>query len=271
MVAVERDPPALDPGVGALPPFGALPAHLRTVLLAEDNPAFRSFLRGLLATHGFTVHEAADGQEALRLVLEKRPWLILADISMPGLDGFEFCRRVRRHSLVSHTPIVFLSGWDDYRDRQRALQLGADEFLSKQTTSRDLLIRIHLLLHRFSAAGGGGKRRAMEGSLEVVGAPGMLQMWNQSRLTGVCVARSGLDVFEARFRDGEIVAARLGSLQGIEAVHAFLAWHGGVFRFEPRVVAETEPIAPSFDQLLLEGCRLLDETQRDADRGEPAD
>lgn len=263
--AIERDPASLEPGVGNLPPFGSLPAHLRSVLVAEDNATFRRYLRDLLKTHGFTVCEAADGPEALRLVVEKRPWLILADISMPGLGGFELCRRVRAQSLVSHTPFVFLSGWDDYRDRQRGLQLGADEFLSKQTTARELLIRIHLLLQRFSEAGKASARRAVEGSLDFMGAPGMLQMWNQSRLTGVCTVRSGAAAFEARFREGEIVAASLGALTGVEAVYAFLGWKEGHFRFTHSDVAETTPIAVSFDQLLLEGCRLLDEGRRGSD------
>jgi DNA-binding response OmpR family regulator len=259
---IERDPPALEAGTGNLPAFGALPAHLRTVLIAEDNTTFRAYLRGLLTTHGFTVYEASEGQGALRIALEKRPWLILADVSMPGQGGFELCRRVRGHSLISHTPIVFLSGWDDYRDRQRGLQLGADEFLSKQTTARELLIRINLLLQRFSEAGGKGSRRAMEGSIDFIGAPGMLQMWNQSQLSGVCTARSGSAVFEARFHEGDIVAAALGSKQGVEAVYSFLAWHQGTFRFVPGEVAERTPISESFDQLLLEGCRLLDEERR---------
>jgi CheY-like chemotaxis protein len=243
---------------------------LKTVLIVEDNTVFRGFLRGLLKTNGFTIYEAADGHEALRLVLEKRPWLILADVSMPGLGGFEFCRRVRAQSLVSHTPFVFLSGWDDYRDRQRGLQLGADEFLSKQTTGRELLIRIHLLLQRFSDVGGVGARRSVEGSLDFMGAPGMLQMWNQGRLSGVCTVRSGAAAFEARFRDGEIVAASLGDKTGVEAVYAFLGWHQGHFRFTYLDVTDGIPIASSFDQLLLEGCRLLDEERRGPGEGSAA-
>jgi CheY-like chemotaxis protein len=267
--AIERDPPTLAPGLGNLPQFGSLPAHLKTVLLAEDNAVFRGYLRDLLKAHDFTVYEAPDGPEALRLVLEKRPWLILADVSMPGLGGFEFCRRVRAQSLVSHTPFVFLSGWDDYRDRQRGLQLGADEFLSKQTTARELLIRIHLLLQRFSEAGKAGARRVVEGSLDFMGAPGMLQMWNQSRLTGICTVRSGAAAFEARFRGGEIVAASLGDRAGVQAVYAFLAWKEGHFKFTHVEVLEATPVASSFDQLLLEGCRLLDEERREPGDGPP--
>ena len=79
------------------------------------------------------MHEATDGEEGLRVALEHRPWLILTDVRMPGGDGFEFCRRVRSHSLIRQTPLLFLSGWDDYKQRYHGLRLGADDFLSKET------------------------------------------------------------------------------------------------------------------------------------------
>jgi hypothetical protein len=157
---------------------------------------------------------------------------------------------------------VFLSGWDDYRDRQRGIQVGADEFLSKQTPVRELLIRIHLLLQRYSDVGAADSRKpVMEGSIEVVGAAGVLQMWHQGRLSGVCIVRSGTLLFEARFRDGEIVYAGLGDRSGAQAVYGFLGWTRGQFRFVPGEVEAGAPIGETFDQLLLEGCRLLDETR----------
>ncbi len=262
--AALRDPAELASGSGSLPPFSNLPEVLRSVLVADDNAPFRRFLSSVFERHGFRVFEAADGDRALQVALEKRPWLILADVSMPVVDGFELLRRVRGQSLIGHTPFVFLSGWDDYRDRQRGLQLGADEFLSKQTSVRELLIRVHLLLQRFTGAVGGAssRRPVMEGSVELMGAPGLLQMWHQSRQSGVCTARRGNEVFEARIRDGEIVGARLGAESGIRAVYAFLAWDRGQFRFVPGPVEGGEPIGDSFDQLLLEGCRLLDEGRR---------
>ena len=258
--AAGRDPQSLPAGQGSLPPFGALPEMLRSVLIADDNKAFRSFLADVLGRHGFTVYTAGDGEEALARALDKRPWLILADVNMPVMDGFELCRRVRSTTLISHVPFVFLSGWDDYRDRQRGLQLGADEFLSKQTPIRELLIRIHLLLQRYSEVGAASSRKpVMEGNIEVVGAAGVLQMWHQGRLSGVCTVRSGTQLFEARFRDGEIVYAGMGDRSGALAVYSFLGWTRGLFRFAPGDVESGEPIGETFDQLLLEGCRLLDE------------
>src|SRR5450432_1732678 len=142
------DPPGLPASRAALPTFDDIPPVLRQVLIVDDNAVFRGFLRGLLEGQGFTVHEANSGTTGLTVALEKRPWLILTDVRMPGDDGFEFCRKVRSHTLIRQTPLLFLSGWDDYKARSQGLELGADDFVSKETPVRELLIRIQLTLKR---------------------------------------------------------------------------------------------------------------------------
>ena len=101
------DPPDLPASSrSALPSFDDIPEVLRQVLIVDDNAVFRGFLRSLLEGQGFTVYEASHGAAGLTLALEKRPWLILTDILMPGDDGFEFCRKVRSHTLVRQTPLL---------------------------------------------------------------------------------------------------------------------------------------------------------------------
>jgi len=228
-----------------------------------------------LAAQGFKIHEARDGAEAWKLARERRPWLILADLGMPEIDGFEFCRRARANALLRHTPLVFISDSDRYKDRYRALQLGADDFLSKQAPIRELLIRIQLLMTRFSdleSAGHGqgtaAPTGALEGQIEVFGAPRVLQLLNQGRVTGIFTARAdaeGGDATVLGFREGEIVSATCQERSGPEAVYAFLAWDRGRFRFVPRDPGAGTPIAPSVEHLLLEGCRILDESRRPDD------
>jgi hypothetical protein len=93
----------------------------------------------------------------------------------------------------------------------------------------------------------------------------VLQICNQGRLTGIFTARSEEKNLVAvfGFRDGEIIAATAGDQKGPEAVYAFLAWTSGSFKFAPGDPGEGNPIAASVEHLLLEGCRLLDEAQRD--------
>jgi DNA-binding response OmpR family regulator len=243
--------------------FDAVPEVLRTALVVDPEAEYRRGVRDLLVTRGFTVHEAISGEEGLRLALEKRPWLILSEVTVPGLDGFELCRRVRSHSLLHHTPFVFLSGRDDYRDRYHGIRLGADDFLAKATGPRELLIRLQLLLKRYSEMGARNRRGAgMEGAIEVVGAPGMLQMCHLGRLTGVCTARTATRMVQIRFSNGDIVSADSDAGSGVDAVYDVLSWSRGHFEFVPGDPGAGEPLGQTFDQLLLEGCRRLDESRR---------
>jgi DNA-binding response OmpR family regulator len=256
------DPPSLPASRGRLPSFELVPEVLRDVLVVDDNAVFRHFLRDLLVGHGFTVHEAVDGEDGLRVALEHRPWLILTDVRMPGGDGFEFCRRVRSHSLIRQTPLLFLSGWDDYRQRYRGLELGADDFLSKETSVRELLIRIQLLMRRYSDLSRDRQEAGMSGEIEMIGAPGILQVCHLSRLTGTLEAQRDGGEARVRFREGEVVGADCHGTTGTDALYAFLAWETGRFTFTPGDPGPGAPVGSSFNQLLLEGCRRLDESRR---------
>ncbi|HSB60665.1 MAG TPA: response regulator [Vicinamibacteria bacterium] len=266
--------PAAGPPQEDFPDFDSVPQMLRVVLIADEDGAFRKRLALPLAAQGFTIHEARDGAEAWRAALDHRPWLILADVGLPEMDGFEFCRRARANSMLRRTPLVFISGYDRYKDRYRAMQLGADDFLSKTTPVRELLIRIQLLMTRYSDLESAGRkaregeRGALEGRIEVFGAPGVVQILNQGGVTGVLTARSQAEGGEAAvfgFRQGEIVSAACQEHSGPDAVYAFLAWERGQFRFVPGDPGAGAPIAQSVEHLLLEGCRLLDESRRGPD------
>jgi DNA-binding response OmpR family regulator len=265
-----QDPFSL-PGGGAggdqLPTFDEFPPLVRDVLVVDDNAVFRRFLRDLLASRGFTVREATSGEDGLRVALEHRPWLILTDVRMPGGDGFEFCRRVRSHSLIRQTPLLFLSGWDDYKQRYQGLKLGADDFLSKESSIRELLVRIQLLMKRYADLGARAASTGMQGELSVIGAPGVLQVCHLSRLTGVLSAQDGPWKAAVRFREGEIVGAECGAARGEDAVFEFLGWESGTFQFAADDPGPGEPVGDTFDSLLLEGCRRLDEARREG--GEP--
>jgi DNA-binding response OmpR family regulator len=241
-------------------PFSSLPRPLRKALLLDTDIGHHAFLQDLLEGYGFTVHESTDCAEALSIALQKRPWIIITDALMPAGDGFEFCRAVRSHSLLARTPVFFVSAWDGLQERYRALRLGADDYISKRAPTRELLIRLQLLLKRYSDLGGPGRVGAgLAGGIDVVGAPGLLQMCHLSRLTGVLTARDQGRVATVNFRHGEIVAAVSRRLKDGEAIYDLITWTGGQFEFQAQDPGSGPPLPESFDRLLLEGCRLLDE------------
>ncbi len=264
IVPPDAEPPAHP--ISDVPSFRELPELFRTALVVDDDDTFRETLASLLRQQGLEVIEAGDGETALRLAFERRPWLIVTDTRMPGLDGFELCRRVRSHALIGQIPIVFLSGWDDYRSRYHAYQLGATEYIAKGSPLRELLMRIHLLLRRYADLGQDPGRGPLSGTLDLLGATGLLQICHVSSLTGTLIVRSGISHVELRFRNGELIAAESAASHGVDALNDLLAWTRGFFEFSPTSVDPSVLPLGNFTQLLLEGCRLLDEQRgvRDA-------
>lgn len=117
------------------------------VLIADDEPHIREVLRYALVRAGHTVAEAADGREALALVLAAQPPFdcLLLDIVMPEEDGLEVCRRLR---ATHDIPIIFLSSRDDELDRILGLEMGADDYVTKPFSPREVVTRLKVVLRR---------------------------------------------------------------------------------------------------------------------------
>jgi len=117
----------------------------RQILIVDDDPQIRDILRIALAQAGFAVAEAADGAAALAGAARLPPELIILDVGLPEMDGFEVCRALRRSSAV---PILFLTARDDEIDRVVGLELGADDYVVKPFSPRELVARVRAILKR---------------------------------------------------------------------------------------------------------------------------
>ncbi|TWH47424.1 response regulator transcription factor [Sporomusa sp. KB1] len=120
----------------------------KTVLLVDDEQAIRELLALYLNKEGFTVHEAADGAEALIKNQEYKPDIIILDIMMPVLDGLEVCRQIRKFSNI---PIIMLTSRAEDEDRIMGLELGADDYVTKPFNSREVVARVKAVLRRLAA------------------------------------------------------------------------------------------------------------------------
>lgn len=125
------------------------------ILLVEDEPAQREVIRYNLATEGYRVREAGDGEEALLLVEEDPPDLIILDWMLPNLSGIEVCRRLKRRRQTWEIPVIMLSARSEEPDLVRGLETGADDYLGKPYSVAELMARVRANLRRVrpSAAG----------------------------------------------------------------------------------------------------------------------
>ena len=120
-----------------------------TVLIVEDDATLLRGLTDNFVRHGFKVHTAADGQQAINAATEHVIDLVVLDIMLPKVDGFEVCRQVRRRKL--DMPIIMLTARGQEEDIVRGLELGADDYVTKPFNIRELLARVNAFLRRCQA------------------------------------------------------------------------------------------------------------------------
>jgi two-component system OmpR family response regulator len=121
------------------------------LLVVDDEENLRSMLAAALQHSQFTVTTAGNGREALELIPVARPDLVLLDVMMPDLDGFEVCRRLR--AAGDRTPVLFLTARDATEDKVRGLTLGGDDYLQKPFSLEELVARAHAVLRRTNEGG----------------------------------------------------------------------------------------------------------------------
>jgi two-component system sensor histidine kinase/response regulator len=113
-----------------------------TILVVDDEEINRDILRALIESHGYTVIEAVNGEEALRRIAEASPDVILLDIMMPIMDGFETCRKLKSDPVTAPIPVLLVTSLTDRSDRLKGIEAGANDFLNKPIDAEDVLLRV---------------------------------------------------------------------------------------------------------------------------------
>jgi two-component system phosphate regulon response regulator PhoB len=122
------------------------------VLVVEDEPALLTLLRYNLEHEGFEVGEAVDGEDALLMIEERIPDLVLLDWMLPTLSGMEVCRQIRRNTEAGNLPVIMLTARGEESDRVRGLDCGADDYVVKPFSPNELMARIRAVLRRLRPA-----------------------------------------------------------------------------------------------------------------------
>jgi two-component system, OmpR family, alkaline phosphatase synthesis response regulator PhoP len=154
--------------------------HRRQILVVEDEADIRRLVRYNLEQEGYTLLEAADGEEALALARKQRPHLVVLDLMLPGMNGLEVCRVLRAEERTAKLPVLMLTARATEVDKVLGLEIGADDYVTKPFSPREVVARVKALLRRAYGTDAGRPR----------------EVWERGRL------RIDLDGYEA-FLDGK--------------------------------------------------------------------
>jgi twitching motility two-component system response regulator PilH len=124
---------------------GALIMVVKTILVVDDSPTERTFLEGILTKAGFSVIQAASGEEGVEAAKRDQPDLVLMDVVMPGLNGFQATRAITREETTKHIPVFICTTKDQETDKIWGMRQGAKDYLVKPVSAADLIAKIKAL------------------------------------------------------------------------------------------------------------------------------
>ncbi|HEU5393874.1 MAG TPA: response regulator [Candidatus Methylomirabilis sp.] len=238
------------------------------VLVVDDEPLIAQMLTDRLQELYVDVLRASNGVEALEMAWEHVPDLILLDVMMPKIDGFEVAKILKENPRTATIPIIFLTALSQVKDKVRGLQLGAEDYVTKPFHFDELLVRVKKVLRKSEAEKsekGGGGSAGVKGKLRDMSLVNLIQFLELEKKTGILSILSEGRSGHLYFQDGKIVNALQGSLRGEGAVYRLLSWSDGDFELES--LGTTPPSGPAQisrgnQALIMEGLRRVDETAR---------
>lgn len=137
------------------------------ILVVDDEPDILSVLVYHLSREGYRVSTAVNGPRALTAAESDRPDLIILDLMLPGMDGYEVLRDLRRNDKTEHIPVILLTARREEEERVRGFEVGADDYITKPFSGRELILRVQAVLRRAQAEPRGPTRRLAVGPVEL--------------------------------------------------------------------------------------------------------
>ncbi len=235
------------------------------VLVVDDEPKWLRIVDLYLRGQGYEVTTTLSGQEAIEKVRQDRPDVVVADISMPGMDGYELCRVLRSDAATRTIPFIFLTGRDDDTDRLKARKIGSDDYLTKPCPLERLTQSVDTLMDRINQAkkiplGQVG----LSGKIEEVDLLDLIQTLELDQKTGALILSHGERTGTLYFRDGVIVDADIRSPKREEPLFVLLGWKTGNYLFLPDALPDRLPITASLANLLLQDFRTMEAHEQKA-------
>ncbi|MFP4030300.1 MAG: response regulator [Desulfococcaceae bacterium] len=233
------------------------------VLIVDDDPKIGRLLKFKLSKADYEAEYFNSGAEALKRIPELKPHLVISDIEMPNMNGYQFCEQLRQNSRTAYIPFIFLSGRTDATDQIEGLRLGADDYVCKPVKIDFLLERMDRVLDRAAKAKSFKSLADFSGNLSQMNLNDVMQIVESNHKTGELEFSTGegRTIGRILFRKGNLIKAQFGALEGAEAFYGLMDEEEGFFEFFAREVSETEQITITNMAALLQGSRLIDEAK----------
>lgn len=232
---------------GDLVTFPPIMAH---ILQVDDDRILRITIGRVLAEHGHSVHTVGDGPAAIEYVRERKPDLLISDVMMPGMDGWEVVQTLRTMPEGALLPVIFLTSRDSPEDRMTGFSLEADDYISKSVAPEELVMRVNRALERAerlrtAAVKEFRTKNALAGQLSQVSLAALLTLLNMQHATGeLLVSRQALTA-RVWLREGRVLKALFTGMaqpRNLACLGACLGWVGGSFSFSPAKVLDRDEI-----------------------------
>ncbi|HUU03909.1 MAG TPA: response regulator [Myxococcota bacterium] len=240
----------------------------RNLLLVDGDPKSLRVMEVSLRKAGYSVTTAVNGEDALEKVGISTPDLVISDTKMEVMDGYQLCERLKAEPQWAQIPFIFLTNQKSVEDKVRGLELGVDDYLTKPIYIKEIITRVNILLQKREREKLQlrDRKSSFSGSIDDMGIVDLIQTIELGRKTGIAhfiSAENPDQTAEVFFRNGKVIDAGLGRLQGEKAVYRLLLWNSGTFEidFKPSL-AHPDNITLSSQGLLMEGMRRLDEWGR---------
>ena len=248
---------------GALAPT---PARRLSVMIVDDDHSFRTQAAAPFRLRGDYVRVAPDGFDALAQCLKEPPDVIVSDVQMPRMDGWQLLRMCRARPTLSSVPFILLTTLGGEQERLRGYQLGVDDYMAKPFRGKELQARVDRVVTRVQKLPHGlAEKKTLRGDLAQVALPSVLGFLELERKTGelLVVAERTAHLF---LREGRLLRVEVEGVvadaASIEVVYDVLGWRNGQFEFSAHEVPCDDLYDTTITAILLEHARYSDENQR---------
>ncbi len=232
------------------------------IVVIDGDPKNLQILRESLESASFQVTTVGNGEEAWTTIKTQKPDIIVSEVDLPGLDGFQLLEKLKSDPVSSAIPIVFLTNRRNLQDRIKSLRTGVKDYMIKPLHVKEVIARLQMILRRIETLRqeDTDTTRKLVGRLEENNVEKLVESYGLERRTGVLAVydqynRNG----EIYFRDGCVVNARLANFRAEKAVYQMLPWDRGHYIMTLKEVHIDDEITVSNLGLLLQGFKRLQE------------